>query len=90
MSDPELFDSQLIWKYLSHVYLDDHQVIYLYACGNVRSPKIAVEKAMESVLPIFCPPMKEQLLKVVIKAFLEYKKKQYTNGKIKIKPIYGN
>jgi len=90
MSDAELLDSQLIWKYLSRVYPDDHQVIYLYACGNVRSPSIAVERVIDSVQSIFCPPMKEHLLKIVIKAFLEYKKKQHINGEIKIKPIYGH
>lgn len=83
-------DSELIWKYLSRVYPDDHQVVYMYACGNVRSPSIAVETAMESVEQVFCPPMNEHILNTVIKAFLEYKKKQYINGEIKIKPIYGH
>lgn len=81
-------DSQLIWKLLARDYPDDHVVIYLYSCGNVRSPITAMNRVMDDIERIFCPPMSETYLKKIVKGFLDYKKKQYINGEIKIKPIY--
>jgi hypothetical protein len=81
-------DSEIIWKFLDREYLDDNPVIYLYCCGNVRSPKTAIDKVSRFTEKIFYPAMTEQLIKTVIIAFLENKKKLYIKGLIKIKPIY--
>ncbi len=82
-------ESELIWKFLSREYPDNHQVIYLYCCGNVRSPNTALEKVMVLSKKIFSPSIPEIYLKTVVKAFLDYKRKQYSKGEIIIKPIYG-
>ena len=39
-------DSAMIWKFLSREFPDDHPVIYMYVCGNVRSPKTAIDKSI--------------------------------------------
>lgn len=81
-------DSEIIWKFLDREYLNDNPVIYLYCCGNVRSPKTAITKMAELTNKIFCPAMTEQLIQTVIVGFLENKKKLYMKGIIKIKPLY--
>ena len=80
-------ESTLISKFLNREYPDDHQVIYLYCCGNVRSPKTAVNRVFSLVNEIFSPIPKEILEKNVL-SFLDMKKNQYRCGEIKIKPIY--
>lgn len=81
-------DSEIIWKFLNREFKNDHPIIYLYACGNVRSPKTAIEKAVSITKPIFHPPINEHLIMTTIKAFLDNKKKQYIKGEIKIKALY--
>ena len=81
-------DSNIIWNFIAREYGDDHPIIYLYACGNVRSPKTATDKAMDLLRKIFYPAMSEHLIKTVLIAYLDFKKKQYLNGEIKIKSIY--
>ena len=81
-------DSEIIWKFLTREYQDDHVVVYLYCCGNVRSPKTAIDRVSEFCNQIFCPAIPEWLIKHTIKAYLEHKKKQYQRAEIKIKPIY--
>lgn len=81
-------DSELIWKFLTREYSDDHPVIYLYSCGNVRSPKIAIEKVLSLTKNIFVPGIKESTLSTIIKSFLDFKKKQYSLGLISIKRLY--
>ncbi len=81
-------ESEIIWKFLSRMYPDDHTAIYLYACGNVRSPSTAMKQIIDNTRKIFCPPLSEAYLSSVVKGFLDMKKKQYINGEIKIKPIY--
>lgn len=83
-------DSEIIWKYLDRQYSDDHPAIFLYCCGNTRSPQTATMKMMEDARKLFCPPYTEQFLRTIIHGFLENKKKLYMKGIIKIKPIYGN
>ena len=73
-------DSEIIWKFLAREYQDDHVVVYLYCCGNVRSPKTAAERVFEFTKQIFCPAIPEWLVKSTITAYLDYKKKQYKNG----------
>lgn len=81
-------DSTIIWNFLQKEFKDDHPVIYLYSCGNVRSPQTAIDKAMAISIPIFSPPISEYFVKTIIKGFLEMKKEKYKKGEIKIKPLY--
>lgn len=82
-------DSEIILKFLEREYLDDNPVIYLYCNGNVRSPKTAIEKAVELTNQVFHPPMTKRLIQTVVEGFLENKKKLYRKGLIKIKPLHG-
>ena len=81
-------DSEIIWKFLIREYKDDHVVIYLYCCGNVRSPQTAIDRVFEFTKQFFCPAIPECLLKSTVIAYLNFKKKQYQKAEITIKPIY--
>ena len=81
-------DSEIIWKFLSREYQDDHVVIYLYCCGNVKSPKTAIDRVLDFTKQVFCPAIPEWLVKHTITAYLDYKKKQYQRAEIKVKAIY--
>ena len=83
-------DSMIIWKFLSREYPDSHQVIYLYVCGTVRSPKTGIDQIMKLTKKVFGPSMNDHFIKSVIIGYLDYKKKQYLNHEIKVKPIYGD
>jgi len=80
--------SSIMWKFLTREYPDSHQVIYLYVCGNVRTPKTGVEQIMKPTKKIFNPMLNDELIKTIIIGFLEYKKRQYLKGEITVKPIY--
>ena len=81
-------DSTIIWKFLSREFQDDHMVIYLYVCGNTRSPQTSINKIMEITTKVFCPPLEEYYVKQIVKAYLDMKKRQYINRQIKVKSIY--
>lgn len=81
-------DSVLIWKFLEREYPNDHQVIYLYCCGNVRSPITAINQIMKLMVKIFSHPINETIVKTVVKGFLDNKKKEYIKGVFKVQPIY--
>jgi len=81
-------DSILIWKFLSREFPDDHAVIFLYVCGNVRSPQTSIDQIMKITIKIFCPPLEEYYVKQIVKSYLDMKKRQYLNGQIKVKSIY--
>lgn len=81
-------DSTIIWNFLNKEFTDDNSVIYLYVCGNVRSPITAIEKVKKITMPLFSPPMTEHFVSTVIKGFLDMKKELYKQGKIKVRPIY--
>jgi hypothetical protein len=81
-------DSEIIWKFLSREYQDDHVAIYLYCSGNVRIPKTAIDRVLNFTKQIFCPAMSELLVKYTIIAYLDNKKRQYKRAEIKIKPLY--
>jgi hypothetical protein len=81
-------DSEILWKFISREFPDDHVVIYLYVCGNVRSPKTAMDKAMVILEKIFCPPYDRNYVQSILKGFLDRKKEQYKKGLVKVKPIY--
>lgn len=81
-------DSEIIWKFLSREFPNDHPAIYIYVCGKTRSETTASNKLLEHTKPIFYPPMSEQIIKSTIKGYLNWKKKQYVNGEIKVKSVY--
>jgi len=81
-------DSKIIWKYLSREIQDSHLVVYLYCCGNVRSPKIAIDKITKLIKPIFSQAIDEDVILAVVKDYLENKKRQYLAGEIKVVSIY--
>jgi hypothetical protein len=83
-------ESTIIWKFLSREFPDNHSVVFLHVCGNIRSQQNAMDKALKICLPIFTPPMTEQYVKTVIKGFLDMKKKQYLRGEIRVNPIYNS
>lgn len=81
-------DSEIIWKYLDREYPNDHLVIYLYVCGNVRSSNRAVTNVTDAIKIIFSPAMNDAIIKTTVIGFLENKLKQYKKGEIKVKSIY--
>jgi hypothetical protein len=81
-------DSEIIWKYLDREYPNDHLVIYLYVCGNVRSNKKALTSVCDSIKTIFSPPINESIIKSTVTGFLENKLKLYEKGEIQVKSLY--
>jgi hypothetical protein len=81
-------DGELIWRFLDKNYKNDHPAVYLYCVGQKYSPQTGLSKIYNETEQIFCPPMDKNLLAVEIKAFLEFKRKLYKEGKIKVKSIY--
>jgi hypothetical protein len=81
-------DSIIIWNFLTKEYQNDSPVVFLYVCGNVRSPKTAIDRATDLVTQIFHPTIPEYIIRATIKGFFEMKKKQYMRGEFKPKPIY--
>ena len=79
-------DSEIIWKFLTSEYLDDHVVVYLYCSGNIITSKTSIDHAFNFLKQIFCPAIPESLVKSTVTAYLNYKKKQYNNAEINIKP----
>ncbi len=87
-SNITMTDSEIIWKYLNGEIKDDHPAVYLYCCGNARSPKTAKDKLLVLAYQVFAPAMPDYILKATIHGFLENKKKLYMKGLIKVKPLY--
>jgi hypothetical protein len=81
-------ESELIWKFISKEFPDEHIIIYLYVCGNVRSPKTSMDKAMIVLEKIFCPPYDKDFIRTLLKGFLDRKKEQYLKGNVKVNPLY--
>lgn len=81
-------DRELILKFLGKEYKDDHPSIYLYSCGQRRSQNTAIFNIIKYTRLIFYPCFNDYFLHTIIEEFLEFKKSQYKNGEIIIKPIY--
>jgi len=81
-------DTELICKFLRREYQDDDPVIYLYVCGNVRSPKTAIQKALDVAKLVFFPAMTEYVIQKGVIKFLDEKKELYKRGLISVKPLY--
>jgi hypothetical protein len=81
-------DEIILYKFLHYELIDEHPAIYLYCVGQKRSRKTAIDIVIKIVAEIFCPPYTiEFITKTVIK-FMEFKKTEYNEGKIKPIPIY--
>lgn len=81
-------DSEIIWKFLSKEFTDEHPIIYLFVTNKPRSSKNALDKAVNETKLIFGDVYPDSLIKPVVGRFLESKKKDYMCGKIQVKPIY--
>ena len=81
-------DSIIISNFLTSEYPDNHQTIYLYVNGGLRSEKLVINEIMKLSSKIFLPGINETFLKASIKEFLDEKKKLYKNGEIKVKPLF--
>jgi hypothetical protein len=81
-------DGEIIWRFLDKNYENDNPNVYLYCAGQKYSLKTGTSRIYNEIEQIFCPPMDTHLLKKVIEAFLDNKRKLYKEGKIKIKSIY--
>ena len=80
--------SEIIRKFLIREYPDNHLLIYLYCCGNIRTPNIVLKAAESLTSEIFQPMIQESVIKITIKEFFEDKKRKYKNGLITLKACY--
>ena len=81
-------DTELICKFLTREYQDEHPIIFIYVRGSDRSKKTAVERALENAKQVFFPAIPDYVIKASVKKFLEKKQKLYKEGLISIKPLY--
>ena len=81
-------DSIIIWKFLQRQFPDDHPSIYVYVAGQKRSEETAISTIMSLTKPIFCPPLAEPFVLNIVKSYLDRKKQDYKNGKIRVKSLY--
>ena len=81
-------DKELILKFLNREYKDEHPSLYLYICGQFRSQDTAIFNILKYTRFIFYPCFNDDYLIEIITEFLKYKKEQYKNGEIRIKPLY--
>jgi hypothetical protein len=77
---------ELIIKYLNRHYTDDHPYVYLYSMGQKRSQTTAMAKLGPKLLKVFSG--NERKLHTIIIEYMEFKKEQYKNGEITIKPLH--
>ena len=80
-------ESELIWQFLYLNYPNEHQYIYLYLCGNVNTPKTAIANMVETTCRVF-NPIKREFVQMLVKSFLDDKKKQFQKGQIKLVSYY--
>ena len=81
-------DERILYKFLYLELTDEHPVIYLYCVGQKRSRKTAIDNAVKIVSEIFCPPYTIEFITKTVTNFLEFKKLEYLEGKVKPTPIY--
>lgn len=82
-------DTTIIWRYLNLFIDDSHPSIYVYCTSYAaRSRETAIIKLMGTTKDIFIPPLTEDLIKDVVKQFLEGKRRAYLKGNIKVTPLY--
>lgn len=81
-------DKELILKFLNREYKDEHPSLYLYICGQHRSQQTAIFNILKYTRFIFYPCFTDNFLIEIINEYLIFKKEQYKNGEIKVKPLY--
>jgi hypothetical protein len=81
-------DKYLIIKFLSRTIKDDNLAVYLYCCGQFRSQTTAVNYVMNNLKNIFSSAYSEHYVLIIVKEYLDFKKHQYQNGEINVKPLY--
>ena len=80
--------TEIIWKILTNEYSDDHSLVYLYCCGNIRTPKTALDRSEAFLLEVFSSMTHIDIIKATIKEFFETKKQKYKNGLITLNSTY--
>ena len=78
----------LIIKFLSRTFKDDHLAVYLYSIGKSRTQTTAINHVIKNINYVFSSTYPEHYLIIIVKEYLEFKKHQYQNGEIKLKPLY--
>lgn len=81
-------DKELILKFLNREYKNEHPSLYLYICGQYRSQQTAIFNILKYTRFIFYPCFTDNFLIEIISEYLIFKKEQYKNGEIKVKPLY--
>jgi hypothetical protein len=81
-------DTTIIWEAMSVMVSDKHPIIYQYIKGRVKSRESAVMRITKMVAPIFIGAYDVSKVRGVAREFLKQKEMDYTQMKIKIKPIY--
>jgi len=81
-------EEEFLREYIERQFPNDHQIIYLYACGGKRSSANAIDKGIAWLSPIFSPTYPTFYLKRILTEYLEDKKSQYFKGEIQVVPIY--
>lgn len=81
-------DKELILNFLRREYKNEHPSLYLFSCGQVRSQKTAIYNILKYTRFIFFPCFNDDYLIEIITEYLNFKKEQYKNGEIKVKPLY--
>lgn len=81
-------DTTIIWRYLNRVIMDDHPSIYIYCTSYaIRSRETAFNNIMRLTKNVFTP-LPDSLIISTIKQFLEFKRKAYLKGEVRVKPLY--
>lgn len=83
-------DRELIIKCLNREFKDNHPAVYLYVHGHVRTKNTAIFNLMKYARIVFYNCFDDNYLEKHIVEFLNYKKEQYENNEIKVKPFYFN
>jgi hypothetical protein len=81
-------DTTIIWGAMSVIINNDHPVLYQYIKGRVKSRESVIIRLTNIITPIFIGGYDDAKVRSVSIAFLKQKELDYTNGLIKISPIY--
>ena len=81
-------ESELVWKFLSRRYHNQHPIIGCYINGNSETKLYTTRLILDSTKEVFYPAFNEANLLVTIKAYLEFKSKQHQLNEFKINELY--
>ena len=81
-------DTTIIWGAMEVIIKNDHPILYQYIKGKARSRQSAVMRLTGIIAPIFIGGYDDAKVRSVSREFLKQMELDYTNGIIKIKPIY--